>query len=783
MGKQLTKEDRGSEVDSSCCCSFSFSSFSSAQAQVRRDIHRRTKKLTDFVMLRGHRSQQEMCDHFLPIIKERGQIRRKTARCMARPARVGELVVTIEGGRTTAEIEVEDEQSLVVKALTGDREEYVLDRNTFELNYESEGSDLDISQAGNEYLDRQGFRLYKSKRHIWVYQVAEEDLKFVSSGFFRASYSSTLVPLSAGDYLATGHPDEMATDVYMIPAFVLAQTYSPLPEDRSQEFMRRHFLPIIKERGTVRRKAVGCMARPAVRGETITTLEANVVTTKYVVDDDHSIVIKALTKDREEYVTNRSTFATNYEAESQELDTQQPGNLYLSERGFRTHKSKRSIWAYCVTDEDMKSVPTGLFWASYGVAPVPLKPGDYLATGYPDELSTDVYMIPAVTLAQTYEALPEDRSQAFMCDHFITAIMERGVVMRKIVGCMARPAVVGERVISVEGGNIVSESQVQNAEQMVLKALTGDREEYTLDKPTFELNYDTEGSALDNEQTGNEYLAAKGFQLYKSKRRIWAYAVTASDLDLLPTGFFWSTFGNAPVQLRQGDYLVTGYPKEHASEVYMIHSHVLQQTYAPAEEKVAVAKLSWYQSGVLSARVPSQEELLQRLGPVLLERGRRYRKMKRAFLRPAKEGEVLETIFDGKIETTNTAKKGDWIVRADTSHKERYILTPEKFAAAYDPNSGCAVSGVEDAEALTAEGFKAYVSRARIVAMAMTAEDLVRYFPSGNFMAAWGQPMLVEESDFVAGVPCSASLQDGFKEIYRIEKTAFGQTYALDYAS
>jgi len=47
-----------------------------------------------------------------------------------------------------------------------------------------------------------------------------------------------------------------------------------------------------------------------------------------------------------------------------------------------------------------------------------------------------------------------------------------------------------------------------------------------------------------------------------------------------------------------------------------------------------------------------------------------YQKFKRAFIRKAADGEKIQTILQGKIETENIANEGDMVVRADTTSKE-----------------------------------------------------------------------------------------------------------------
>eukprot|EP00931_Biecheleriopsis_adriatica_P105380 TRINITY_DN79938_c0_g1_i1.p1 TRINITY_DN79938_c0_g1~~TRINITY_DN79938_c0_g1_i1.p1 ORF type:complete len:797 (+),score=144.47 TRINITY_DN79938_c0_g1_i1:86-2392(+) len=739
----------------------------------------RGRKLTEFVLNQGHRSQAEMLAHFRPLLQEQGQIRTKLVCCMARRARQGEVVVTVKGGRTTKREVVKDDVSMVVKSMEADHEEYILDGDTFRLNYEADGSSLDLTQGFNDVLERQGFKVHKSKRKIWSHQVTEEDMQFVPTGYFRASFD-TLLQLSAGDFLATGYPESMSMDIYVIPAHTLAEQYSSIEEiDRSQEFMVKHFLPKIKQHGMVRRKVVGCMARPAQRGERlkISTREGGIAVGECVVNDNDSVVVKD--SRGQEFAMGKRLFELDFEAEGCELDCQEPGNMHLSQKGFRMHQSQRKIWAHCVSAEDMKAIPSGLFWEkSPSNFPVPLKQGDFLAADYPEEMANDVFMIPAETLAETYEALPEDSTQEFMCEHFLPILREKGIVMKKTVGCMARPSRVGETITTVEGGIVVSQRKVEDARDMVLKALTGDREEYLLRRDMFELNYELDAKALDGSMQGHDYLVSKGFKLYRSKRRILAYTVERKDLELLPTGFFWTAFGSSPVKLKRGDVLVTGYPEENAKEVYSIPSHILQQTYARASDTLAPLVPSWYQNSVFEESLPTQEHLILTFGPVLLDRGSMYRKTVTSFIRPAEEGEEIVTLFEGKVETVNTARRGDWIVRARTTHKERYILSPERFAEAYDAESGCVVHDVEDAESLNAEGFKEFRPKTRIVALQVSEEDLVRHFPSGRFVAPWNEPMLVEVGDYIAGKPSSENLEDGIKEVYRIEKSAFAQTYS-----
>mmetsp|Transcript_86440 Transcript_86440/g.241887 ORF Transcript_86440/g.241887 Transcript_86440/m.241887 type:complete len:182 (-) Transcript_86440:138-683(-) len=177
-------------------------------------------------------------------------------------------------------------------------------------------------------------------------------------------------------------------------------------------------------------------------------------------------------------------------------------------------------------------------------------------------------------------------------------------------------------------------------------------------------------------------------------------------------------------------------------------------------------------------RIPSQADTVEAIGPLLTEKGVAYKKANRAFLKKATPGEKVQTILNGKLETENVACEGDLIVRANTTSKERYIIKPDVFAQAYvaEPVD---IGDHPDAEELAAEGFRAHVSKRRVLAIEVD-DEIMRHFPAGKFMAAWGTPMIVEVGDFLA----SGASEDGaVREVARIEKTAFAETYVREAAS
>jgi len=64
----------------------------------------------------------------------------------------------------------------------------------------------------------------------------------------------------------------------------------------------------------------------------------------------------------------------------------------------------------------------------------------------------------------------------------------------------------------------------------------------------------------------------------------------------------------------------------------------------------------------------------------------RYLKFQNVDARPAKEVEKIVTNIGTEKETENTAKKGDFVIRAQTKNKEEYIISGDKFHNRYIPS-------------------------------------------------------------------------------------------------
>lgn len=155
----------------------------------------------------------------------------------------------------------------------------------------------------------------------------------------------------------------------------------------------------------------------------------------------------------------------------------------------------------------------------------------------------------------------------------------------------------------------------------------------------------------------------------------------------------------------------------------------------------------------------SQEELLGRMNPLLKE-GKIYEKFKEVEAKEAQGGEVIETITSDGLETRNTAKKGDYIVRNTTGAREMYILKRDKFHKRYEYKADIAGE------------WKVYRAVGRIRGVRVE-DEVTESLEAGNefyFMAPWGEKMVVKRGDYLVS-PLD------YSEVYRIAEKEFFETY------
>eukprot|EP00927_Polykrikos_kofoidii_P023500 TRINITY_DN21638_c0_g1_i1.p1 TRINITY_DN21638_c0_g1~~TRINITY_DN21638_c0_g1_i1.p1 ORF type:complete len:1702 (-),score=242.33 TRINITY_DN21638_c0_g1_i1:568-5673(-) len=509
------------------------------------------------------RTQQEMCNHFLPILREHGRTISKGGRRLARPAKHAEEVLTIINGEIVAKTKVADETSMVVRQESADHELYVLSADKFAKNYSLPGKDISETEPRFEELRERGFKYYDRKGELIIYQVTDKDMLFVPSGKFQVSFSSIPAPLRTGDYLVTVCPD--MNEIYMSRHATIYNDDGQLfPSQgvRSQQEMCQHFIPILKKRGTIVRKMGRRLARPAVLGENVLTVINGEVVAKTVITDDTSMVIRQESADHELYALSEEKFKMNYTA-CAEISESEPGFQELSDRGFKYYERKGQLLIYQVTEEDMEFVSGGKFQVSFSSIPQPLRVGDYLVTVYPD--MKEVYMTRHATIYNDDGQLYQPRgvrTQAEMQSHFFPIMEERGVRMRRAGQRLLRPAKKGEEVLTIIDSEVVAKTVVLDDTSMVVQEESADRELYALDQKTFEASYELPGLEITGSGVEYDALRSRGFKHYmKKKGMVLIYRVTKEDMEFVSCGKFQAPWSVIPQPLRIGDYLVTKLPE------------------------------------------------------------------------------------------------------------------------------------------------------------------------------------------------------------------------------
>lgn len=170
------------------------------------------------------------------------------------------------------------------------------------------------------------------------------------------------------------------------------------------------------EQGQIIHKKEPAMIRPAVKGERVVTYVAGRVISDVVVPDDTSWVVKAPTKEQEEYVLNSVKFTDNWNSEGQEptetaIYTQRAG--YLARKGYKLHHPKLVLkWTYEIQEADLDGLPSRTLKTEWGALQTIIS-GDYLTLPYPETKANEIYIIPNAVVKGVYkpfEAENEDNS-------------------------------------------------------------------------------------------------------------------------------------------------------------------------------------------------------------------------------------------------------------------------------------------------------------------------------------------------------------------------------------
>ena len=159
----------------------------------------------------------------------------------------------------------------------------------------------------------------------------------------------------------------------------------------------------------------------------------------------------------------------------------------------------------------------------------------------------------------------------------------------------------------------------------------------------------------------------------------------------------------------------------------------------------------------------SQEDMKALFLPLLQEKGSVFIKKKNIWAREADAGEVIITVTNDGLETSNIANQGDMLVKNQTDAAEIYVMSKESFEARY----------VKIKKTVLAEAeFEEYTSIGKIYALCVDKQLLTKLNLENSFYfeAPWNSNMICKVDDYLA---CPTD----FSQVYRIARKEFFETY------
>ena len=256
-----------------------------------------------------------------------------------------------------------------------------------------------------------------------------------------------------------------------------------------------------------------------------------------------------------------------------------------------------------------------------------------------------------------------------------------------------------------------------------------------------------------------ESLASEGFQMCRSAGKIWAFQVSAADARThFSAGRLFASSGMR-VRVSAGDYLATPFPG--AGELAIVSKQAFAQKYAIAvSERLPTVEAS--------VSVPTHAEVLLQWQTTLKSFGKQYQKKGQVHAKLMLDDGILENVVDGVTEARTSYEGGDFIVIGTKG--ARYVMPALIFSTQYDRLRPELASDL----ALAEEGFQLYAPSAKIIARAVTEDEVAFRFPSGQFIDRWGSLVYVNAGDFLATPSAAAD-----NEVFAISKNTFGELYEM----
>ena len=187
------------------------------------------------------RSQSEVQERFVCVMKKKDSVFRKVESSYLRRALKGQKVVTVLDGVPETENVVRDDTSWIACGKTAG-ERYIIRGDKFDACYDaSTAQPIDVGSETIspilKRLHREGFREYKSKKKVWGHEISEDDMKWFhfddrppdgddGAAFFVAPWGE-LTRVEIGDWIVMQYP-EGNPEIYRVERLVFYATYERL---------------------------------------------------------------------------------------------------------------------------------------------------------------------------------------------------------------------------------------------------------------------------------------------------------------------------------------------------------------------------------------------------------------------------------------------------------------------------------------------------------------------------------------------------------------------------
>lgn len=305
-----------------------------------------------------HVSQETMMKKFKGKILEKGKPHIKVSRVLARKAKKGEKITTVIWGEPKTVKEVENDDDMVVRDETFNKELRVLPRITFEALYKDE-ADINIDKDPVlKPLQEAGFKRYTPKGKIFVYTALGEDVAEVPSGYFWAAFGKEPQKLEEGTDLAMGFPSYNARDIYKFHGKAMYKELKVLDQKQVLEKFKDKFYPSGESREM---KFTGNIwARQAMeRGLSVCTYQHTIERVCHAETTfGEDMIVRSNTVDAEHRIWRSDDFDREFEEDND--PAHDPGIEVMDietveQKGYKKYKSKsdRKVRMYKVQEEDL----------------------------------------------------------------------------------------------------------------------------------------------------------------------------------------------------------------------------------------------------------------------------------------------------------------------------------------------------------------------------------------------------------------------------------------------